>query len=189
MKYLINLLLMFCTSCYAFDEASRKDRLCNEVVDRYAAQLLKKRNMQIVASGGGADEGKCTLLALGFNIKGRLDVKRARKAIVPSVLELLEMLNSSEHAKEFLIEVPFTAAKLDYAISSVDKNGAKIRFDTINDRGDEISHVLLTGDKIYYAKFPSEYKPAWTIHEETFDEAIAILKEEGYDPYPKKCAK
>jgi hypothetical protein len=94
--------------------------------------------------------------------------------MIKLVEEFLRRINADEEIREHLVNFPFNAKNLDFTISLRDKNGHAIKNDNANI--DLIYSVQLLKGEIDYHILNEMQAALQTIHTETYDEALAIVK-------------
>jgi len=151
---------------------SDDSKMLYRFIRRTGKILEKKYQIRQSATGiGGMD--KVWLMSIDFDRYGDpINEQEARKLIIACVDDFLEAVNNDEELRPFLQDFPFTAKNLELRIFNFDKNQELQSFPFIAIVTDSRGKIgFLTKDpNIKYG-----YK---TDTEETYDEAVAILKQE-----------
>lgn len=153
-------------------QGSPVDTLSHRKINKTGERLEKKYNMSISAIGGASKEG-IWLMNIGFHHLGNpLTIEEGRRTIVDCVQEYLRDINNDEALLPYLKVHPFTINNLHIAI-----------FNCVEDDNfvfDPILEVISTHqDKlIYRTRDPDNIYKYKNTFEETYEEALAILKKE-----------
>lgn len=185
---IINLLRLSLTLLPLFlscsDGKTAAGRAVNKVEKQHIDKQFKRHGFQCTCLGGGGDGKRFTHLSIAFDTREALTIDSARKYLVEGVLEFISDINSSEDVKEHFAEWPFTAKKLEYGIHTIVGNGIWPRFPDGITPDKKISYARFyggyhEGEIDYYIKVEEKKLPE-TIHTETLEEAIAVLKAAGW---------
>jgi hypothetical protein len=158
---------------------SEQSKMLYRFINRQGQILGKKYQMRQSGNGLGA-MNKVELMCISFDKYGApLNEKEARSLVIHCVEDFLEAVNSDEQLRPLLKDYPFTAKNLDLGIFSFDKDQSLHIFPNIavasNYKG-KISFSTKEAPDIY-GYYTEKY--------ETYEEAVAILKEQGKADYPK----
>lgn len=127
----------------------------------------------------GVYGNKYTHLSFGFNTRERLTIKTARRYMVESSLNFIRDVNLNNNYRECFTEWPITENQLMYKINVLVGNGLWPAFPNGPTFDEKISYATFSNNKIRYLIDVHPKKLPQTIHSETLEEAIAILKSEG----------
>lgn len=159
------LLLIFC-ECNDGKMRSDLDRRSDSIIIKFDRHV-RKYGFYAVGSGGSVNDEKITSVDISFNINEVMDLKTARKHIVFLVNALVDQINTNPTNSNYFEKFP------------VDRNIVKISIlgKTPESSIDHIVHVfwLPSRNKIYYSTDDPVVMPFLDVHEETFEEAEAIL--------------
>jgi hypothetical protein len=146
----------------------------------HQGQILGKKYQMIQSGNGLGAMNKVELMSILFDRYGApLNEKEARSLVIHCVEDFLEAVNSDEQLKPLLKDYPFTAKNLKLTIFSFDKDQVIHYFPNI-------AVVSNSKGKIgFFTEDPSDIYSYYTKKYETYEEAVAILKEEGKADYPK----
>ena len=156
-------------------ELSEKSKVMYGFAAKTGEKLGKKYKMSPagIGGGGGPKEEGIWLISLVFDRYGEpLTENMARQLIVNCVDDFLEAVNNDKQLKPFLKEYPFTAKNLEVSIHNYDHNGYQIAEPFI------VTVNMSRGKVGYYTVEKQDSLPFKTKKYESFDEAVAILKEE-----------
>jgi hypothetical protein len=143
-------------------------KLAHKITNKVAKKLEKEKGLVLIGTGGGMmDDIK--LMYMGFQYFKEVDLDTARKLLVYCIDEYLSAINSDEKVRPYLHNYPFTAKNIEINIwiYTPDKKTPFGKICCIS----AIEGALL----LYYIK-PSENQPIETICEETYEEALKIVK-------------
>ncbi|MEC7839848.1 MAG: hypothetical protein VX777_07395 [Chlamydiota bacterium] len=176
MKLLMALLVFLLTSsCSCLLDPMMKEKL--KVYDQHMYRQYCHHKLVPNVFGGGGNGKQLHLLSLGFSTDQKLTIKTARKLLVDSISDFHEKINNSESLRPFLNEIPFPVSKLEYTIEVVEEGGWWPLFPDGLDDQQHISYVILSRGVVrYYIDIVKDKLPV-EIHEETYEEAVAITLE------------
>jgi hypothetical protein len=152
---------------------SDEDKMLYHFINRQGKILGNKYQMRQSGNGlGGKD--KVWLMSISFDRYGSpMNEKEARILLIQCVEDFLEAVNNDEQLKPFLKDYPFTAKNLDLTIINFDK-------DQVIDYFPNIAVVSNSRGKVgFFTEEPSNIYGYYTKKYETYDEAVAVLKEES----------
>ena len=154
--------------------------ISDAILDKVATELAKRHDMHWI--GTSAAMMDCIkMTGMRYNIYRPLDKAEARRLIVDCVEEYIAAINASKQIRPFLQNYPVTAANIDIAIFSYNAD-RRTTYDpyigTVSCRKGMIYYY--TEDKDNEFRYKSET-------EETYDEALAIIKKEAEEkPLPER---
>lgn len=176
-------LLMLISLLFSCDyPQSAAGKAAQLIENQHIAKQSKKHGFRCSGRGGGGSDGRFTHLGLDFDTPEELTIAKARRYLVEGVIEFRNDINKHEELKDHFIEWPFPIDRLEYTIDVKVGNGAWPKFPNGPTRDNKISYVQLNyfSKKInYYIDVETNNLPK-KIHSETFEEAVAILKSEGW---------
>lgn len=162
------------------EDVSPASKAVHKFQNNYILEQFEKKSFQCTGAGGGGDGERYKLLSLSFITSEQLIIPTARKRIVENVLEYIREINKTKNLEEYFVEWPFKSENLVYTIGVDRGDGLWPYFPDGLPQGNKISYVNFHKGDISYSIYISNDTPIETIHEETLDEAIAILKAEGW---------
>ena len=149
------------------------EKISDKITARTAKKLSKKYQLDPVGSGGSMmhDVKK---LALSFNCYHPLSIDESRRLVVDCVNEYLKSVNENKEIRPYLHNFPFNEQNIELAIFIFEDN----KFTKI--QPGQVSSVSTLNGKIRYKTRSAEdqYKRE-TLHQETYEEALRIVKEQG----------
>jgi len=156
-----------------YQEPSTHDKALYGFIAKMGRELGKKYKISLIAQGGGATPEGIWLMSLSFEKEGDpLTEEEARKLIIHCVDDFLSAVNNDEKLKPLLKEYPFTAKNLSLAIFSGGKNQVAHYFPSISVVSDSRGKIC------FFTEDPSTKHGYHTEKYETYEEAVAILKNE-----------
>lgn len=111
----------------------------------------------------------------------QLDINSARKQIVRGILEYIKEINNHHEFENEFINWPFEPKNLQYTLKVDRGDGIGPRFPGGLGEDLKISYVIFLNDEIHYLIYTKPDILPETVHSETLDEAIDILKAEGWN--------
>lgn len=187
MKYFLALIVITLSAIsvkmfFRADE-SPEDRAFEVVTKQHIAKQSKRHNFRCSAIGGGGGEGrKFKHLNLDFDTREQLTVEEARRYFLEGVMSFYADINEHEEFRNKFVEWPFPLERLDYAIHVCNEQWIWLEFPDGVTPDYRISVVRLSpkSKKILYEVDVPGKRFLETIHTETLEEALAILKAEGW---------
>jgi len=179
-KYLLTLVcfLIFFTSCNSEPEPDRsheKSYIRGVVQSRVAKKVENKH--KLYASGFGFWGARCyEELKISFEHQGILSRDEARFLIVDVAADFLEEVNQDEKIRPHLCQFPYTIKNLSIPIFPR-KNGFKNPT-----HPDYVVIKLHDGTISYKTELEGQKYDYHTEEDETFEEALQILREQGRIP-------
>lgn len=171
----LGLIAIYFNACSVQDDHLTKgDKLSDQVIAKTGKKLAKKHHMSMGGTGGGGSEQGLTLLLMSFDKNGNpVDISTARRLIVECVQEFLADINNNEQLRPYLKVFPFTPANVEISIIFSDPNGGRV-FDPV------LEVVAAHGGKVYYRTVdPNDHYKYKSKTDETYEEALAIIKKEN----------
>ena len=166
---LLSLILM--TSCKKKYKSPLYVKLSNKIVFRTAEELKKEKNLYTIGSGG-ALMYDVEELHLAFNyMQTTKEIAEARELVLYAANKLIYNVNQDEDIQPYLHDHPFGP-----------KNSQIIIHFNNNERLTELypylSYVIQSEDKIkYYTQKNEKLSSTELIHEDSFEEAQKLVKE------------
>jgi hypothetical protein len=139
---------------------------------KFGSQLAKKYNLFFEGSGGSINNGIYTV-SPSYMTFSKLDIATARKLYVSIVEVYLEWLNGNKLYRPFLIDYPMTFENVELDLSTYSEI-----CQPINDDTDRVEFVFINRGLIFY-DCNDENKRYQTIHSETYEEALKIVKSQN----------
>jgi hypothetical protein len=161
------------------DKVSPATKAVGKVERYHINKQLKKHGFLCSSTGGGGDGKRIARLGIGFDTSESLTINTARKYFVQSFLEYLNDINQNESLKEHFTEWPFKGENLKYTLNVKVGDGVWPKFPNGRTPDNRISYVQINEGNIRYLIDVHRDKLPETIHSETLEEAIAILKAEN----------
>lgn len=158
-------------------QLSEEDQILYRFINRQSKFLEAKYHMK--QSGVGLGGIKLELMIVSFHRHSEpLTEQKARKLIVDCVNDFLDAINSDNQIRPFLKEYPFTAKNIDLTILNFGESDLPHYFPYI-------AVVWNAKGKIaFLTEQPSTKCGYYTEKYETYEEAVAILKQEADDSEP-----
>lgn len=179
MKFLFLLFLFPVLNGYASGELDwNAENIMSRIEKKHAMQQIKKNTFQYIGAAGGADGKEFSHLRIEFTTLERLNIDSARRYLVEGVLSYLSAINSDEELQEYLIEKPFPVSRIGYTLNVSLGYGGWPKFPSGTSRDKKISYARVDDNKICYLIDVHKNKPPVIIYEETFEEALALVKDE-----------
>ncbi len=180
---IITLLALFIFSLVDASQINKEDFVDQSI--KRLKNLHMKRQMEThgfscSSLGGGGNGKQYTHLSFGFNTRERLTIKAARRLMVESTLNFIRDVNLNDNYRECFTEWPITENQLMYKINVLVGNGVWPIFPNGPPPDNKISYVEFYKGEIDYNIEVHPKKLPQTIHSETLEEAISILKAEGW---------
>lgn len=152
-------------------QRSEHSKIAAKITAKIAAKIEHETGLRLIGTGGGMMH-HVRMMAMSFAYYGEIDIEQGRELVVYCVNEYLLAINTNEEIKPYLIHFPFTPKDVEIRIFVSKRNGAEVevgKFEGVSE---------IDGSLIYYIKqpgFPSIRK----VHEETYEEALAVLEMQG----------
>ena len=151
-------------------------KLANRIVSNYSRELAKERDLFLIGSGGAMmdDIKEINVFYVSFRA---LNVREARKQYIEVSEEFLKKINQNEKIRPYLHNYPFIFKNLDLKIMFKNKNKS------FQDEGDVALIFPARNHNIFYEGYDSEKKDFYSLHSETYEEALQIVREEANQIY------
>jgi hypothetical protein len=134
--------------------------------------MKKEKQLYAIGMGGGGigKPGILRMLSITFQNYDKMDISRARSLLVYSVEEFLKEINAKDELKPYLTETPFTSKNVDIAIHFVNKKSRNLRnppfLAVARAKEGKLDYIVDSNETLEWIK------------EETYDEALEILRQE-----------
>ena len=149
------------------------EKISDKITSKTAKKLSKKYQLDPIGSGGSMMHD-VEMLALSFNCYRSLSINESRELVINCVNEYIKSINENENIRPYLHDYPFSAQNIQIKIFFFgDENFQKIPPGKIN--------VVSTGKKRvrYYTDSDEDEYKLETLHQETYEEAVSIMREQG----------
>ena len=168
-SYLILLLSIILAGCTFHEEYSNKRKQAYKTIAEVVNELNHLYQLNPVGIGESANENYYTLIELDFYLYHKLSKDEGRKILIESTKILLDKINSNVELNQYLQPFPFTEKNVKLAIF-VFEDGKQPYYP-------EICVFSCKKGKITYSTETPETKFGYyTTEEESFEEALAIVK-------------
>ncbi len=167
---LITLFLLF-FSCSSFNSETPPDvKLVNEIRNSTAKKLEKQKSLYLIGTGSQMMH-EIEMLIMSFNYYNEVDLKSSIELIVGAVGEFLLEINNKEEIRPYLCKYPFTP-------KNVEINIFVYKPDRTRPPSNKIQCISANeGILTYYRNIPE--KQYELVHEETYDQAVQLVKSEN----------
>ncbi|CRX38693.1 hypothetical protein [Estrella lausannensis] len=161
-----------------FSQEPVYETMSKEIIKKYSKEVLKPNDLPIYVMGGSSDKG-INSITLGVNKKGPGTIKEGRRLIVNLVSELIARYNNSEQIRPYLLNYPFDENNFVFKVSYINPQGG-FWIKQVDRKNDE--QIALIG--LYYGTIQycihtgDEIAPLQKVHQETFENAVRIVKED-----------
>ena len=167
-KVSLVIILLFVFSCSDIGNTlPEKTKLENSIMAKTAKQLKKAKKLIPIGYGASQLKGK-EFLGLSFEYSSSLKIEEIRRLIVYSADLLLNNWITDKKYQKYL-KNPYSVKNIEIEIYLINKDGSKVSFS-------EICVAALAREKISYKIKDGHHLK--TIHQETYEEAKKIIKEE-----------
>ena len=154
-------------------KATPYEEMAKQITTETAKKIYSKYKIDPIGSGGSMmDDVK--VLALSFNCYDILSIESSRELVVNCVEQYLVTVNNNKEIRPYLHNYPFTEQNIDLTIFFY--QGADFK-DAIP--GQVSCASALNGKIFYHTKDPEDEYKLETLHQETYEEALRIVKEQG----------
>jgi len=160
-------LLILTVSCVNSGITSREKS--SAMIRKVFIQEMENEGLQAIGTGGAEREGKTTQISVSFQINKLMDIASAREIIVEAGSSLIDIINTTENISQFFVDYPVSSSIVRIII--IGKKPPPE--DSLN----YVLTVFLTDGKVRYTTDDPnpENLRLYTVHEESFDEALAII--------------
>lgn len=159
-----------CNSEYGMGKDDRE--ICLMVQD--FAKLQAPKGMRLIGIGQGVNHDTEKYNYIGINLsKEKIEnIAEARKLLVTTIIECLDFINKRKSIQEYLDVHPFSIQNVEVSIGVAESKPGEMEF--VFNCENRLCYYVTNIDPIILQ--------AVKIHEESFEEAIEILKKEGSLP-------
>ena len=169
MKIILLLLItlpMVIMSCFA---VGKHCQFADDVMHSYSKKMKKEKDLDAFGMGGELMTNVKSF-SLTYVSERKVNIVEARFLIVECIEDLLKDINDYKEIRPYLNDYPFTAKNLEFGIMFMKSNG-----DFIQDN--YLSDVSLSQGNVYYGIQPPNVNILKDIYEETYEEALRIVRE------------
>jgi len=140
--------------------------------------IKKQGGFHVYGNGGNFNNGKINLIIVSTDKVESASIEQARRDIVFLSQDIIRRLNSSQTIQPYLLNPPFDHNQIEYSITYC-RNDSYPYITERNAQYQKITQVSLLMGKIFYHVMPSEKSGYKTIHKESYEESLEILKNQG----------
>jgi len=145
------------------------EQLANKISFETAKKVKKEKNIGLDGIGGSWLEDRDKHLTIWFSTYTLAKIEQAREMIVFCVEDFLNRLNASEEMKASLGH-SFGLENIEIIIIFKEERGFDLDI--------HVRHVEISkGNKLGYITYQTDFSPYETMHEETYEEALEILRQ------------
>ena len=142
----------------------------DEITKPFIDRVYQEQNFRLVG-GGGSFIHNVKLISLSFDKAiDDVEVSESRVWLVNCVEEMLKAVNEKKELHPYLDHFPFTNKGIKLSLM-FNYNYTK------NNRA--VAHVLNYDGKVYYSYYDPEEDQLKDLHQETYEEAVRIVREQG----------
>lgn len=176
------LIFIFLFYLYYFNLDVRND-LKNKIVNHFSKEQLKKRKINLYATGSGSSKvkNKFNLLILKFSTKEELDINTGRKFLIEIANDFIEHINNNKNFEKYLYRTPFEIEDLELSLLVLDNNGKRREYSEEDYQKKKVSYISLGNGVIFYYLRRKNDSSLEVIYKEKLSEAIKILNNEKTD--------
>ncbi len=163
---LIFLVFISCTTEYGMNERDRQ--ICLMVKDFASEQISKDMYFAGIGQGVDHENDKHNFIKVVLNKEKIEGIQEARQLLVGTIINFVNYINQRESVQPYLAVRPFSVKNIEVAIDVPGAESGGIEF------------VFNIENKLYYyaSNKDPEILKAVKLHEETFEEAVEILKQQ-----------
>lgn len=162
-------LLILLSGCTVFrNKDEEATDITYEIINQHVA-YYKKRGFSVMGTGA-AIPILVNWIDLSYQIDKVCDIPQARKIMVGMTHLLLHLSNTYPEYRKYMCHYPFTAENAVIGLTFLDKKN-------LYKLPPHLALVLSVRDKLVYYHYDKIREKLIQIHEETFDEGVAHLKE------------
>lgn len=147
------------------------EQIADAITARTAKKIECEKKIRLIGTGGGM-LGDIYMMAMSFNYCQEVDFDTARRLLVYCVEEYLSAINSDEKLRPYLHNYPFTAKNIEIRIYLKKPNNSDVPLGSI------CIARSIKGVVSYDANNPNGINLD-TLHKETYEEALKIVKDEN----------
>jgi hypothetical protein len=148
---------------------SRKQQLANFIRYNVARELERDRNL-MPCGFGAVMMDQVRMLGISFDCYNEIDIPQARELLVTASTLFLERINSNEEIRPYLKNYPFVPNNIEVIIFFKKIDGSDLELG-------ELQIASIQDGILCYDVQNLQPHLIQTIHKETFEEAVVILKE------------
>ncbi|MBT4444507.1 MAG: hypothetical protein HN980_06745 [Waddliaceae bacterium] len=175
LPFLLAFLALF--SCVTNDSfkgsESEHVKAFNRMIAPFVEEMKKTEDLSpTIVSGELMDQ--VNTVALYFKSDKSLSIKNSRELYIRCTQKLLSYINDHEEIRPYLAIYPFTENEIEFDISFYNYKSYEYPSPP------NVAHIFNVKQKIYYSidTGATDNNPLKTIHEETYSEALKIVKGE-----------
>ena len=150
---------------------SEREIIANKITLQTAKELEKKYNLVPVGTGGSMMDN-IKMMAISFRYFGEIDIDTSRELIVKAIEHYLKNINTNAEVKPYLNNYPFTPGNIEIMLFLTRPNYKDFP-------PGQLESITAWEGKIKYKANDSTNKKFISLHKETYEEAVAILKKQG----------
>jgi hypothetical protein len=151
---------------------SEAEKAVNHLISEIELKLTKKYHMRTTGIVVGMPGGIVKELGIKFQIEGPLSKQALRELLIFSTQDFVDYLNANQKIQPFLEKQPFGIKNVEITLFLIDSSGMNIDHPHIGIAG------ICRGVLYYLTLKDSDMPPAKTRTEESYEEAIRILREQ-----------
>lgn len=147
------------------------EKIADKITAKTAAKIEHETRLRLMGTGGGMMH-HVRMMAMSFAHYGEIDMEQGRELIVYCVNEYLSAINADAEIHPYLIHSPFTPKDIEIRIFIYQSDNKPVS-------EEQLSVISEIQGMITYKveqPFPIVLKE---IHEETYEEALAVLEMQG----------
>ncbi|PCI92160.1 hypothetical protein COB11_07875 [Candidatus Aerophobetes bacterium] len=133
---------------------------------------MSKQHKLSYFGGGGAFLYNVKNINISFASREMMDLGQARKLLISCSEELLRRINANDRIRPYLEHFPFSEKGISLGTSYFDSKLNRVQ-------PKYIARVCIIHGNIYYTIYDKEADTLKTIHEETYQEALNIVRSQN----------
>ena len=157
---------MVVLSMFGFKSSPEPRELIDKKISDYSRILKNTNGLTLTGIGGGIRDEKIAIFGVGYEICKDVQINEARKNIVNLIEFYLHKINSDPELEGLLLNNPFNPKNLELGIRYVEPNGKY---------SSAIAHSFTKEGKVFYSNYDPINDRLERIHQETYEEALAIV--------------
>jgi hypothetical protein len=154
---------------------SQAERTVDHLIGELEKRLTTKYHLEAVGVSVSMPRGIVKKLGIDFDIEGPLSKGELRKILIHSSKDFIEYVNANQDIQPFLEKRPFKIENVEITLFLMDSSGINIDHPDIGIAG------IKQGVLYYRTLIDSDMTPAKTRTEESYEEAVRILREQATD--------
>ncbi len=162
MQLILGIFLISCGTPLSLGESQSM-----KVMTDFSQNYMKPKGF-LLSGIGSAMPDKIHELDVDYVSSIHVNVEQARKLFIDHSQSFLDKINGDAALRPYLVEYPFTEKNIDFRLSF--ENNLKY-YDP-----PYIAFVFLVNNKIYYNYYDNQKKKFMDAHEETYQEALKIVR-------------